>query len=89
MTTSKATRGLAFPALRQLVAGANRLPLRDRITLLKGLVPGTAAELSPAEFQTLVAQLLRKGARYYEARANPGHGRRTRRIRGEREVEGR
>jgi hypothetical protein len=42
--------------------------------------------LSPAEFETLVAVLLRKGARHYEARGNPGRGRRTR---GEREVEGR
>lgn len=89
MTTSEATEALNHPVLRRLVDEANRLPLADRITLLKGLIPGTATELSPRDFGALIAELQLKGARYYEALQHPGQGRATRQVKGERDIEGR
>ena len=89
MTTSEATEALNHPVLRRLVDQANSLPLADRVTLLKGLIPGTATELSPREFGALIAELQLKGERFYEALQNPGQGRATRQVKGERDLEGR
>ena len=89
MTTSEATETLNHPVLRRLVDEANSLPLADRLTLLKGLIPGTAAELTPKQFGGLIAELQLKGERFYEAIEHPGEGRATRQVRGEREIEGR
>ena len=89
MTTSEQTEDLNHPVLRELVDRANRLSLPDRLTLLKGLIPGTAAELTPREFGGLIAELQLKGERYYEAIEHPGQGRATRQIMGERDIEGR
>ena len=42
MTTSRQTQDLNHPAIRELVNSANALPLGDRVTLLKALVPEIA-----------------------------------------------
>jgi hypothetical protein len=89
MTTSEATEALNHPVLRRLVDQANSLPLADRITLLKGLIPGTATELSPRDFGALIAELQLKGERFYEALQHPGEGRASRQVIGERDLEGR
>ena len=89
MTTSEETEYLNHPVLRRLVEEANSLPLADRVTLLKGLIPGTAESLEPEEFDVLITELRLKGARFYEALQHPGEGRLTRQIPGEREIEGR
>ena len=89
MTTSEATEALNHPVLRRLVDQANSLPLADRITLLKGLIPGTATELSPRDFGALIAELQLKGERFYEALQHPGEGRASRQVKGERDLEGR
>lgn len=89
MTTSDETDGLDHPMIRRLVQEANVLPLAERATLLKGLVPGIAHEMTPREFAALALELRLKGERYYEARAHPGHGRDTRHVLGERDYEGR
>jgi hypothetical protein len=89
MTTSEATEALNHPVLRRLVDEANSLSLADRITLLKGLIPGTATELSPRDFGALIAELQLKGARFYEAVQHPGEGRASRQVKGERDLEGR
>ena len=87
MTTSRETEDLNHGVLRELVDRANRLPLADRLTLLKGLIPGTAAELTPREFGGLIAELRLKGERFYEAVEHPGQGRATRQVMGERDIE--
>lgn len=87
MTTSLETSGLHHAELRRLVDDANALPLADRIALLKGLIPGTAREISPREFAALIAELLLKGERLYEALSHPGEGRATRLVMGEHELE--
>ena len=89
MTTSEETEYLNHPVLRRLVEEANSLPLADRITLLKGLIPGTAGDLNPVEFRALIVELGLKGERFYEALEHPGEGRRTRQVPGERDIEGR
>ncbi len=89
MTTSEETGFLNHPVLRKLVDEANSLSLADRITLLKGLIPGTAESLKPEEFRVLITELGLKGERFYEALNHPGEGRLTRQIPGEREIEGR
>jgi len=87
MTTSHATDDLNHPVLRELVRAANALPLADRMTLLKGLIPEVARELSPREFEGLVAELRLKGERFYDALTHPGQGRESRRVMGERDIE--
>ena len=72
MTTSKETEDLNHPVLRRMVDEANCLPLADRMTLLKGLVPGIATELTPRQFGGLIAELQLKGERFYEAVEHPG-----------------
>ena len=89
MTTSVETDELNHPALRRIVDEANALSLADRITLLKGLIPGTARDINLREFEALIAELLLKGERFYEALSHPGQGRATRQIIGERDLEGR
>jgi len=89
MTTSRETEALNHPVLRQLVNAANALPLVDRITLLKGLVPGIAREMSPRDFEGVVVELRLKGERFYDAVLHPGQGRATRHVLGERDIEGR
>lgn len=89
MTTSPKTESLDHPAIRELVNDANSLPLADRLTLLKGLVPGIATEMTPAAFEQLIVELRLKGERYYEAKSHPTEGRATRHVMGERDVEGR
>lgn len=61
MTTSRETESLNHPVLRRLVDEANTLPLPDRITLLKGLIPGVAKELAPRDFKVLVIEIRMKG----------------------------
>jgi len=87
VTTSLETATLDHAALRRLVDEANALPLADRITLLKGLIPGTARHITPCAFAALIAVLLLKGERMYDAMSHPGEGRATRRVQGEREFE--
>ncbi|HEX5829801.1 MAG TPA: hypothetical protein VFY16_02395 [Gemmatimonadaceae bacterium] len=89
MTTSRETHTLDHAALRELVDRASGLPLADRVTLLKGLIPAVAREMSPREFEGLIAELKLKGARFYDASFHPGQGRATRHVLGERDVEGR
>ncbi len=89
MTTSDETNELAHPEIRRLVNESNALPLADRVTLLKGLIPGIARGMSPGDFESLAVELRLKGQRFYEATANPGQGRDTRQVIGERDFEGR
>jgi hypothetical protein len=78
MTTSRQTEDLNHPAIRDLVNSANALPLSDRVTLLKALIPEVAREMS---------DLRLKGERFYDALAHPGQGRDSRHVMGERDVE--
>lgn len=89
MTTSRETDGLDHPALRELVNAANALTLAERLTLLKGLIPGVAREMSPADYTALVSELKLKGERFYDATFHPGQGRAERTVMGERDIEGR
>ncbi len=89
MTTSRETEDLNHPVLRRLVDEANSLPLADRITLLKGLIPGVTREMTPRDFEGLVVELRLKGERFYDATTHPGQGRKARHVMGERDVEGR
>ena len=65
------------------------MTLADRVTLLKGLIPGVAKEMTPRDFEGLVVELRLKGERFYDAVMHPGQGRKTRLVMGERDVEGR
>ena len=87
MTTSRQTDWMNHPVIRKLVDDANQLTLAERITLIKGLIPGIANELSAQEFEGLVADIRLKGERFYEAKSHPGQGRSTRQTPGERELE--
>ena len=87
MTTSRQTEDLNHPAIRDLVNGANALPLVDRVTLLKALIPEIARELSPREFEAIMVDLRLKGERFYDALTHPGQGRGARHVMGERDVE--
>jgi hypothetical protein len=87
MTTSRQTDWMDHPAIRRLVDEANRLSLAERITLVKGLVPGIADQLSEREFEGFITDLRLKGERYHEAKSHPGQGRLTRLTPGERELE--
>jgi hypothetical protein len=89
MTTSQETDWMNHPALRELVNAANTLSLEERITLLKGLIPGIAEEMRPRDFEGLIHELRLKGERFYDASAHPGTGRKGRRVMGERDLEGR
>jgi hypothetical protein len=87
MTTSKETDWMNHPVLRKLVQEANALTLSERITLLKGLVPGVAREMSPRDFEALVDEFRLKGERFYDASLHPGTGRADRNVIGERDLE--
>ena len=89
MTTSRETDWMNHPVLRRLVTDANELTLAERITLVKGLVPGIADQLSAHEWEGFVADIRLKGERYHEAKSHPGEGRAERRTLGERDLEGR
>jgi hypothetical protein len=89
MTTSEETEDLNHPTLRDLVRRANELPLADRVALLKALIPFVASEMTPRDFAGLAVELRLKGERFYDARAHPGQGRKSRHVMGERDVEGR
>lgn len=89
MTTSPETNWMDHPVIRKLVEEANALTLAERITLIKGLVPGIADQLSAREYQGFVEDIRLKGERYHEAKAHPGQGRASREVPGERDLEGR
>lgn len=89
MTTSNETDQLNLPTLRRLVKEAEALPIDDRVTLLKGLIPVVARDLSPKEFESLAVELRLKGERFYDASLHPGKGRADRHVIGERDLEGR
>jgi hypothetical protein len=89
MTTSEATDWMNHPVIRALVDEANTLTLEERITLVKGLVPGIAKALSEDEYEQFVTFIRLKGERYQEAKSHPGEGRAERHTPGERELEGR
>ena len=87
MTTSRETEDLNHPELRRLVEAANALPIADRITLLKGLVPGLAKDVTPRDFAGLMMELRLKGERFYDAVNHPGQGKKSRHVMGERDLE--
>ncbi len=89
MTTSRETDWMNHPAIRELVDRANELSLAERITLVKGLIPGIADQLSEREFNGFIAEIQLKGERFHEAKSHPGEGRAHRQVPGERELEGR
>jgi hypothetical protein len=89
MTTSKETDWMNHPVIRKLVDQANALTLAERVTLVKGLIPHIADQLSAQEFDGLINELRLKGERFREARDHPGEGRAQRQTPGEREREGR
>jgi hypothetical protein len=89
MTTSRETERLDHSTLRRLVDDAEKLSLADRLTLLKGLIPSVAREMSTEDFERFVAELRLKGERFYEASQHPGEGRAQRQVKGERDIEGR
>ena len=89
MTTSRETDELDHPTLRRLVNEVDALPLPERLTLLKGLIPGVARHMSPKDFEAFILELRLKGERYYDAKQHPGQGRADRHVLGERELEGR
>lgn len=89
MTTSPETEALNHPVLRELVQRANDLPLADRIALLKALIPAVVSDMTPRDFAGLIVELRLKGERFYDARAHPGQGKRSRHVMGERDLEGR
>lgn len=89
MTTSRETESLDHPAIRELVNDANSMSLAERLTLLKGLIPGIASAMEPQAFEKLIFELRLKGERFYEATSHPNEGRATRQVMGERDVEGR
>ena len=89
MTTSRETDWMDHPRIRRLLQDANHLTLAERITLVKGLIPGIANQLSEREYEGFVADIRLKGERYHEAKSHPGTGRADRQTPGERELEGR
>ena len=86
MTTSRETEGLDHPTIRRLVDEVNALTLQDRLTLLKGLVPGIAEEMTPRDFEAFALEFRMKGERFYDAKQHPGEGKAKRRVMGERVV---
>jgi hypothetical protein len=89
MTTSRETEDLHHDTLRQLVDQADALPIADRMTLLKGLIPGVVREMAPQDFAAFAAELRLKGERFYDAQQHPGEGKADRTVIGERSLEGR
>ena len=89
MTTSRETEGFDHQTLRRLVDEANALTLEQRLTLLKGLIPGLAEEMTPRDFEAFAIELRMKGERFYDAKQHPGQGKAKRHVMGERDLEGR
>ncbi len=89
MSTSRETEDLNRPELRHLVLRATELALADLMTLARALIPAVARQMTPKEFEGMMAELRLKGERYYDAVTNPGRGRKFRHIPGERDLEGR
>jgi hypothetical protein len=89
MTTSQETDWMDHPAIRALIDRASELAIEERITVVKGLIPGIADALSEEEYEQFVTFIRLKGERYFEAKAHPGQGRAERHTPGERELEGR
>ena len=89
MTTSPETDWMNHPVLRALIDQAATLALEERVTLVKGLIPGIADALTEEEYEQFVTFIRLKGERYLEAKAHPGVGRAERQIPGERDLEGR
>lgn len=89
MTTSQETDWMNHPVIRRLVDQASALALEERITLVKGLIPGIADALSEDEYEQFVTFIRLKGARFLEAKAHPGEGRAGRQIPGDRDLAGR
>jgi hypothetical protein len=89
MTTSRETDWMNHPVIRKLVDDANKLTLAERITLVKGLIPAIANQLSPREFEGFIAEIQLKGERFHEAQSQKGEGRAKRQVPGERDLEGR
>lgn len=89
MTTSRETDWMDHPLIRRIVNEGQGLTLSERLTLLKGLIPSVAREMSASDFEALIAELRLKGERFYEAMAHPGEGRAEREVLGERDLEGR
>jgi hypothetical protein len=89
MTTSPQTDWMNHPVLRKLVDEALTLTVAERMTLVKGLVPGIADKLSEEEYEEFAYEIRLKGKRFQEAKSHPGEGRATRTIPGERDIEGR
>ena len=89
MTTSRETDWMNHPAIRRLVDEASGLRLEERLTLLKGIIPSIAAEMTPKDFEGFVIELRLKGERFYDATQHPGKGKAGRHVMGERDLEGR
>jgi hypothetical protein len=89
MTTSDETDWMNHPVIRRLIDQAAALTLEERITLVKGLIPGIADALSEEEYEQFVTFIRLKGERFLEAKSHPGEGRAGRQIPGERDLEGR
>ena len=89
MTTSEETDWMNHPVIRRLVDQAATLALEERITLVKGLIPGIADALTEEEYEQFVTFIRLKGERYLEAKTHPGEGRAGRHTPGERDLEGR
>ncbi len=89
MTTSPETDWMNHPVLRALIDKAATLALEERVTLVKGLIPGIVDALTEEEYEQFVTFIRLKGERYLEAKAHPGEGRAERQVPGERDLEGR
>lgn len=89
MTTSPQTDWMNHPVLRRMVDEANKLSIAERITLIKGLIPRIAEQLTEREYEGFVNEMRLKGERFQEAESHPGEGRATRQVPGERELENR
>jgi hypothetical protein len=89
MTTSPETDWMNHPVLRALIDQASSLAPEERITLVKGLIPGIADALSEDEYEQFATFIRLKGERYLEAKSHPGEGRAERHTPGERTLEGR
>ena len=89
MTTSEETDWMNHPVNRSLIDQAAALALEERITLVKGLIPGIVDAQSEEEYEQFVTFIRLKGERFLEAKTHPGEGRAERHIPGERDLEGR
>lgn len=69
MTTSDETDDLDHPELRTIVHHVRALPLADRLTAMKAIVPAIAADMTLREFEGFIVELRLKGERFYFARS--------------------